>query len=99
MGLLQVEKPKRIKIGNGPACLVGDVRFGTPFPTGLMAQYASQPTSDEPVFDAQCRAVAMFEILKPSPQRPAHVRNGLAAMASSSGFAGKDMQWRSGDAS
>jgi hypothetical protein len=38
MGLLQVEKPKRIKVGNGPACLVGAVRFGTPFPMGLTAR-------------------------------------------------------------
>jgi hypothetical protein len=27
MGVLQVEKPKRIKVGNGPACLVGTVPF------------------------------------------------------------------------
>jgi hypothetical protein len=45
MGLLQVEKPKRIKVGNGPACLVGAVRSGTPFSDGFDAQYASQPAS------------------------------------------------------
>jgi hypothetical protein len=77
MGLLQVEKPKRIKVGNGPTCLVGAVRFGTPFPMGLTAQYASQPASDESIFHAECLVVAMFEVLKPAPQRPVHVRDDL----------------------
>jgi hypothetical protein len=69
MGLLQVEKPERIIVGNGPACLVGTVCSGTPFPMGLTAQYASQPVSDESIFCAECLLVAMFEVLKPAPQR------------------------------
>jgi hypothetical protein len=77
MGVLQVEKPKRIKVGNGPACLVGAVRSGTPFPMGLTAQYASQSASDESIFRAECLVVAMFEVLKPAPQRPVHVSDGL----------------------
>jgi hypothetical protein len=82
MGLLQVEKPKRIKVGNGPACLVGAVRSCTPFPMGLTAQYASQPASDESIFRTECRLVAMFEVLKPAPQRPVHVSDGLGHAAS-----------------
>jgi hypothetical protein len=42
-----------------------------------MAQYASQPASDESIFRAECLVVAMFEVLKPAPQRPVHVRDGL----------------------
>jgi hypothetical protein len=82
MGALQVEKPKRIKVGNGPACLVGAVRSGTPFPMGLTAQYASQSAPDESIFCAECLVVAMFEVLKPAPQRPVHVRDGLGHAAS-----------------
>jgi hypothetical protein len=82
MGVLQVEKPKRIKVGNWPACLVGAVPFGTPFPMGLTAQYASQPASDESIFRAECLVVAMFEVLKPAPQRPVHVSDGLGHAAS-----------------
>jgi hypothetical protein len=60
-GLVAVEKPKRLKVGNGPSCLVGAVRFGTPFPTGLMAQHPSQPASDESIFSAECLMAAMFK--------------------------------------
>ena len=77
MGVLQVEKPKRIKVGNWAACLVGAVPSGTPFPMSLTAQYASQPASNESIFHAECLVVAMFEVLKPAPQRPVHVSDGL----------------------
>jgi hypothetical protein len=74
MGLLQVEEPKRIKVGNGPPCLVGAVRFGAPFPVGLTAQYASQSASDESIFRAECLVVPMFEVLKPAAQQ-FYIRN------------------------
>jgi hypothetical protein len=82
MGLLQVEKPRPIKVGNRPACLVGAVGPGAPFPMGLTAQYASQPASDESVFRAECLVVAMFEVVKPAPQRPGYVSDGLGHAAS-----------------
>jgi hypothetical protein len=43
MGVLQAVEPKRCKEGNRPACLVGTVRFDTPFPATAFALDASQP--------------------------------------------------------
>ena len=49
---------------------------------GLTAQYASQSASDESIFRAECLVVAMFEVFKPTPQRPVHVRDGQGHAAS-----------------
>jgi hypothetical protein len=49
---------------------------------GLTAQYASQPASNESIFRPECLLAAMFEVLKPAPQRPVHVSDGLGQAAS-----------------
>src|ERR1700730_9747027 len=77
MGVLQAVDPKRRKVGNRPACLVGTVRFGTPLPATALAQDASQPATDEAVFHAECRSAAVLEVFKPAPQRAVNVRDDL----------------------
>src|SRR3974390_460346 len=52
-------------------------RFGTPFSVASFAQDAPQPAADESIFPAECRAVAVFEVFKPAPQRPVHVHDDL----------------------
>jgi hypothetical protein len=59
LGTLQVEKPKRVKVGNWPAFLVGTLCSGAPSPMGLPAQEASQPAAYKSVFHTECRAAAM----------------------------------------
>src|SRR6266849_1149506 len=75
--MLQAEQPKLGKVGNGPARLIGAVRFGTPSAVAAFAQDASQPAADEAVFHAECRAVAVLEVFKPAPQRAVNVRDDL----------------------
>src|SRR5262249_23494728 len=77
MGLFQAKQPKRSKVGIGPARLVGTIGFGTPFPMTSFAQDASQSATDEAIFHAECRAVAVLEVFKPAPQRPVHVLDNL----------------------
>src|SRR5215470_8562042 len=43
----------------------------------LFAQDAAQPAADKSVFREECRAAAVFEVFKPAPQRPVHVRDDL----------------------
>ena len=41
------------------------------------AQDASQPASNESIFHAECRPVAVFEVFKPAPERAIHVSDDL----------------------
>ena len=77
MGSLQVEKPKRIKVGNGPAYLVGTVRLGTPFPMALLSQDATHPAADKSIDIGKCRPRAVLEVLKPAPERQVYVHDDL----------------------
>jgi hypothetical protein len=86
MGVLQVEEPKRSKVGNWPACLVGTVSFGTPLPMASFAQNASQSAANKSVFQAECLGAAVLEVLKPAPQRPVYVRDDLRHAVSGGSF-------------
>jgi hypothetical protein len=53
-----------------------------PFPMGLTRSMLRSLRPDESIFRTECLLVAMFEVLKPAPQRPVYVSDGLGHAAS-----------------
>src|SRR5690242_16838498 len=73
MGVLQVEQPVIGKEGNGPADVV--IAATDPWAVRLFAQDVAQTPPDPAVERREGPAVAVFEVFKPTAQRPVEIGN------------------------
>ena len=70
-GLVQAEEPVFGKEGIGPPDVV--VAATDPFPARALAQNVAQAPADPAVERRERRAVTVFEIFEPAPQRPVEI--------------------------